>query len=109
MKLEFDAMDWVTIPHLNGGEGSVSAKMFGDAAGKIMISRLPAGASIGLHSHDTSSEINYVVVGTGVTVCNGTQETMEPGSCHYCLKGQQHSIVNTGDQDLVLFTVVPEQ
>lgn len=109
MKLEFDSMDWVTIPHLNGGEGSVSAKLFADPAGKIMVSRLPAGVSIGLHRHDTSSEINYVVSGTGMTVCDGQQETMEPGSCHYCPKGEEHSIANTGDQDLVLFTVVPEQ
>lgn len=109
MKLEFDSMDWVTIPHLNGGEGSVSAKMFADPAGKIMVSRLPAGASIGLHRHHASSEINYVVSGVGVTVCGGTEEAMEPGSCHYCPKGEEHSIQNTGREDLVLFTVVPEQ
>ncbi len=109
MKLEFDAMDWVTIPHLNGGEGSVSAKMFGDAAGKIMVSRLPAGASIGLHRHEDSSEINYVLAGTGKTVCGKEEESMEPGSCHYCPKGEEHSIQNTGAEDLVLFTVVPRQ
>lgn len=108
MKLDFDGMDWIAIPHLNGGEGSVSAKMFGDAAGKIMLSRLPAGASIGLHRHEDSSEINYVISGSGRTVCGGEEEIMEPGSCHYCPKGQQHSIANTGSQDLVLFTVVPQ-
>ena len=31
------------------------------------------------------------------------------GVCHICPKGSEHSIINTGDDDLVLITVVVER
>jgi len=109
MIIDFDQMPAVTIPHLNDGEGAVSAKMYSDPANKVMVSRLPAGASIGMHPHETSSEINYVLSGTGRAVCDGAEEELRPGICQYCSKGSSHCIINTGAEDLVLFTVVPEQ
>lgn len=74
-----------------------------------MISRLPAGASIGVHRHTAGSEVNYVVSGTGRAVCDGVKEELPAGSCHYCLKGSERGISNAGPGDLFLFTVVPEQ
>lgn len=109
MMIDFEAMREATIPHLNGGEGEVSAKMFMDPANKVMLSRLSAGASIGLHVHGTGSEVNYVLSVTGTALCDGEEEALRAGVCHYCPKGSSHSIVNTGGEDLVLFTVVPEQ
>lgn len=109
MLIDFKTMKEVSIPHLNGGESAVSAQMFMDANGKIMLSRLPQGASIGEHRHETSSEVNYVLAGSGIAVCGGAEEPLSPGVCHYCPKGSTHSIINTGTDDLVLFTVVPEQ
>ena len=109
MLIQFDKMKEITIPYLNQGEGAVSAKFFADGNGKIMLSRLPAGASIGLHVHASSSEANYVLSGTGCAVCGGEPEELTPGICRYCPKGASHSIANTGTDDLVLFTVVSEQ
>ena len=31
------------------------------------------------------------------------------GECHYCPKGSTHSIENIGEEDLIIFDVVPEQ
>ena len=107
MKIDWDALTEVQIPGLNGGEGTVSAKMFADSAGKILYSRLPAGASIGLHRHESNCEINYVIAGAGIAVCDGAEEVLQPGVCHYCPPGSAHSIRCTGADDLVLFTVVP--
>lgn len=109
MLIRFDTLQEVTIPRLNGGEGAVSARMFAEPANKIMLSRLAPGTSIGLHTHTTSSEVNYVVSGTGEAACDGQTEPLAPGVCHYCPKGSAHSIRCTGGEDLVLFTVVPEQ
>ncbi len=109
MLINFDEMKEVTIPHLNNGDGAVSAKMYMDGANKIMLSRIPVGASIGLHEHKTSAEINYVISGEGKAICDGAEEELSSGRVHYCPKGSAHSIVNTGDCELVLFTVVPEQ
>ena len=109
MRIGFDAAREVSITHLKGGEGTVTAKMHMDPHNKIMLSRLPAGTSIGMHRHTTSSEINYVLSGAGKALCDGVEEDLTAGVCHYCPKGSAHSIVNTGSEDLVLFTVVPEQ
>ncbi len=53
MLIKFDEIEEVTIPHLNDGAGAVSAKMYMEPSNKIMVSRLPAGASIGMHAHTT--------------------------------------------------------
>lgn len=109
MRIDFNELKEYTIPGMNGGTGAVSAKMFMDAAGKIMISRLPVGASIGEHCQETSSETNYVLSGSGEHTCDGVIESMTEGICVYCPKGSTHSIKNTGNDDLVLFTVVSER
>ena len=109
MLISFEDRAEVTIPHLNQGDGAVSARMYADHHNKIMLSRLEPGSSIGLHTHETSSEINYVLAGTGKALCDGQEERLSPGVCHYCPKGTSHSICNDGDGELLLFTVVPEQ
>lgn len=108
MIIDFDALRTATIPDLNGGEGAVTAAMFMDGSGKIMKSVLPCGTSIGLHTHTTSYELNFVIGGMGKAVCDGKEENLTESMCHYCPKGSAHSIVNTGTEDLVLLTVVPE-
>ena len=109
MLIDFCKSTELTIPNLNGGDGCVIAKAHMDANGKIMISRLPVGSSIGLHQHATSSEINYVLHGVGMAVCNVEEELLTVGTCQYCPKGSSHSIINTGSDELILFTVVSEQ
>lgn len=44
----------------------------------------------------------------GKEICDGKEEILISGVCHYCPKGSSHSIINTGTEDLILFTVVPE-
>ena len=109
MHIDFNELREIIIPHLDGGEGAVSAKMYMNESGKIILSRIPVGASIGSHVQRTSNDINYVLSGTGVAVCDGEEEPLSPGICHYCPRGASHSIVNTGTEELVLFSVVAEQ
>ena len=63
----------------------------------------------GLHSHPTSDDVNFVLLGTGLAICDGQEEPLEPGVCHICKRGSEHSIQNTGEGDLVLLTVVVER
>lgn len=109
MLINFNNLNELVIPNMNGGDGEISARMYMDSAGKIMISRIPVGASIGEHIQKTSNDINFVISGKGKAICNGEEEILLPGVCHYCTKGSFHSIINTGEEDLVLFTVVAEQ
>ncbi len=111
MLIRLDDIKEATIPHLNNGTGAVSARMHMDmeTGAKIMLSRLPAGASIGMHQHPNNSEMNYVLSGMGTAICDGEREALDVGVCHYCKKGSSHSIENDGAEELVLFTVVSAQ
>ena len=53
-----------------------------------------------------------MISGTGKVLCGGACEPLSAGSCHYCPKGHEHSLINDsaeGGEDLVFFAVVPEQ
>lgn len=94
---------------MNDGTGTMSAKMFMDEQEKIIPAKIHPGGSIGLHKHETSDDINYVLSGTGKAICNGQEEVLKAGTCHVCKKGSEHCIANTGEDDLVLLTVVVER
>lgn len=109
MRLDFETMVELAVPGMNGGSGEVRARMHVDGWGKVIRSVLPVGGTIGLHGHPTSVDVNFVVKGRGVAMCDGVEEDLALGVCHVCPQGASHSIANTGDEDLVLLTVVPEQ
>ena len=109
MLIDFAAMEEQVIPHMRGGEKEAAMRIYTDAMGKIMKGRLIHGASIGLHTHETNSEIIYVLEGTGKVLCDGAYELLAAGSCHYCPKGHAHSLINDSAADLIFFAVVPEQ
>ena len=92
---------------MNTGEKTTYARMFVDGNNRIMRGRLEPGASIGLHPHQGSSEIVYVLSGTGKALYDGGEEALAPGGCHYCPEGHTHSLVNDGGEDLIFFAVVP--
>ncbi len=103
MKVEFGAMEETAIPGFKGGEGVTHARMFADGRNRIMRGRLEPGCSIGLHTHEGSSEIVYVLSGTGKALYGGGEERLAPGDCHYCPEGHAHSLVNDGTQTLEFF------
>lgn len=109
MLINFNEIDELTIPGMNGGTGEMAAKMFMDEYGKIIPCRIHAGGSIGSHRHAASDDINYIISGTGKAVCDGNEELLMAGTCHICRKGSEHSIINTGSDDLVMLTVVVER
>lgn len=109
MLIDFNEIKEAMIPGRNGGTGMMSAKMFMDEQGKIIVAKIHSGGSIGLHKHETSDDINYIVSGEGKAVCDGQEEILAAGVCHICKKGSEHSITNTGSDDLVLLTVVVER
>jgi len=106
MLIDFNNMQEIEIEHLDGGEGAIPAKMFMNEYGKVIVSRIPPKCSIGLHCHRSSNDINFVISGTGRALCDGEEEVLTAGTCHYCKIGHEHSIVNTGKEDLVFYTVV---
>lgn len=109
MLLNFNEMKEITMPGMNDGTGTMSAKLYMDEQGKIIPCSIYPGGSIGMHTHETSDDINYILSGTGKAVCDGIVESLSTGTCHICQKGSAHSIENTGEEDLVMLTVVVER
>ena len=73
-----------------------------------MRGKLEPGSSIGLHTHEGSSETIYILSGTGKVLYDGEYEPLSAGSCHYCPQGHAHSLMNDSDGDLIFLAVVPE-
>lgn len=109
MIIDFSSMQKTVIPNFYGGEKETIARMFNDGKNKIMYGKLVGGASIGVHTHETSSEIIYILEGSGKVLFDGEYEALAKGMCHYCPKGHAHSLINDSESDLVFFAVVPEQ
>ncbi len=108
MIIDFNKIDEKVLNNFKGGKKAMVARMFTDDNNKIMISRLERGASVGLHTHETSSEIIYIIKGNGKVLYDGKYERVAEGLCHYCPVGHKHSLINDSSDDLVFFAVVPE-
>ena len=65
MKIEFDKIGTSVLENFKGGEKELSADMFFDGTNRIFKGRLIPGASIGLHTHDDSCEVIFILSGTG--------------------------------------------
>lgn len=109
MLVNFNEIKEITVPGMNGGTETMTARMYMNEGVKIIPCVIHKGGSIGLHTHTTSDDINYVLSGSGKAICDGEQEILSAGCCHICKKGSEHSIINTGDNDLMLLTVVVER
>ncbi|MBQ7113276.1 MAG: cupin domain-containing protein [Clostridia bacterium] len=108
MLIDFNQTDVTVLKNFNGGEKEFRAKMITDKNNRILFGRLIPGASIGMHTHETSSEIIYVLEGSGKMLYDDGEERLVPGLCHYCEKGHRHSFINDGEEDLCFFAVVPQ-
>ena len=97
------------MPNFKGGEGIAWVRMFNDDLNRILMLRIQPGCSIGLHTHETNSEIMHVLSGTARVVMDGQIEYVHAGQTHYCPKGHSHMTEPYGMQELVLLAVVPEQ
>jgi len=97
----------VAQPHFKGGEKELWTKMHADENNKILLGRLKPGATVGLHKHEGSSEIIYVLEGKATVIDDGVPLQILAGEAHYCQEGHSHAVINDGPEDFVFFAVVP--
>ena len=125
MIIDFNKMDVTVLPNFKGGEKEFAANMFFDGTNRIFKGRLIPGATIGMHTHEDSCEVIFILEGHGTIVEIAPQAEAEegststaletsspvgPGDCLYCPKGHTHSLRNTSAEgDLVFYAVVPMQ
>lgn len=106
MQIDFNMIDSITIPGMNSGTGTMSARMYNDDSYRIIPTAIHPGGSIGMHKQESGDDLNYIISGTGKAICNGIEEELKPGVIHICQKESEHSIINTGEEDLVMITIV---
>ena len=109
MVIKFNDIEEKELRAFYGGDGALIANMFVDGKNKILRGKLARGASIGLHRHEPTSEIIFIISGKGKAVCDGVEERLLAGDCHYCPKGSEHCLINVGEEDLCFYAVVPQQ
>jgi len=106
MRIVFDEMENIAVEKFKGGEGVMESRMFFDGKARILYARLKPHSTIGLHAHETNCEIMFFISGRGKALCDGVEEPVGPGICHYCPQGSNHVLINEGEDDLVFYAAV---
>ena len=65
MTIDLNNMDVTVLPNFKGGEKAFAANMFFDGTNRIFKGRLVPGATIGMHTHEDSCEVIFVLEGKG--------------------------------------------
>ena len=106
MIIDFNKLKELTMPGMNDGTGMMAARMYNDENYRIIPTIIHVGGSIGMHVQASGDDLNYILSGKGKAICDGIEEDLKPGIMHICQKGSEHSIINNGDEDLVMLTIV---
>lgn len=106
MIIDFNKLNEITMPCMNNGTGEMTVRMYNDENYRIVPTAIHPGGSIGLHTQNSGDDMNYILSGTGKAVCDGAEEELSAGVMHICPKGSEHTIINTGNDDLVMLTIV---
>lgn len=106
MIIDFNEFKEMTMPGMNNGTGEMTCRMFNDEKYRIIPTVIHPGGSIGLHVQNSGDDLNYIISGEGKAICDGIEESLKHGVMHICPKGSEHTIINTGDEVLVMLTIV---
>ena len=106
MIIDFNKIEELAFPGMNGGTGLMTVRMYNDEKYRIIPTTIHSGGSIGMHRQTSGDDMNYIISGTGKAFCDGVEELLMPGVMHICPQCSEHSIINTGEEDLVMLTIV---
>lgn len=69
------------------------------------VSEIIRGGKSNPHTHDDAEEIFYVVSGNGRIRVGEEEEDIGPGSCVFVAIGNEHQLINNGDETLKIIAV----
>ena len=69
---------------------------------------LEPGQHIGLHQHTGEDELFYVISGRGLVDDGENPQGVVPGDSILTRSGETHSLLNPGEEDLVVLAVIPQ-
>lgn len=98
--------------NMRGGKGNVEIthitdnEILGKSCRLFAQITVKPGDSIGEHQHVGEREIFYFLQGKGIAVDNGKQTEIGPGDVMVTPDQSSHSIINTGEEDLVFMALI---
>ena len=72
---------------------------------QLVVMSLKAGEEIGMEVHNTVDQFFRIEEGKGKVIMNGEEKEFEDGDAIIVPAGTQHNLINTGDEDLKLYTI----
>lgn len=72
---------------------------------QVVLMSIPPGGEIGEEIHGHVDQVLVFVAGSGEAVLEGEQTQVGPGRLVFVPAGTKHNFVNSGDEDLKLYTV----
>ena len=72
---------------------------------QLVVMRLPPGCEIGEEVHDDRDQFFRIEEGEGVIVIDGVENPVEDDIAVIVPAGARHNVINTGGEDLKLYTI----
>lgn len=72
---------------------------------QLVFMSLRPGVEIGSEVHPATTQFIRVEEGTGLAVLNGQEFDLYPGMALFIPAGTEHNVINTGIEDLKLYTL----
>jgi mannose-6-phosphate isomerase-like protein (cupin superfamily) len=72
---------------------------------QVVLMSIPPGGEIGEEVHDNVDQVLVFVAGAGEAILEGKRSPVGPGRLAFVPAGTKHNFVNSGDEDLKLYTV----
>ena len=109
MIIDFLNLPYEDIPHFKDGEGQLHVQMYWDGETRAMHGVLAPGASIGLHRHEANCEILFLLRGHATLLEDGERHSLIAGQATFCPNQHEHSLINTGAEDVEFYAAVIKQ
>src|SRR5215831_20727555 len=109
--VQFADIPWQAHPTIAGVLTKVFENRDSHGLCDALLAQVAPGGKIPWHVHETASETAYVVQGTGTILCapaqgqvdNCQQTALTPSTALTVRSGVWHSVLNTGDEPLIMF------
>ncbi len=78
--------------------------LFTSNTAQLVVMSIKPGEDIGMETHELDQYL-FFVKGSGKAVLNGEESTFSKNDVVVVPRGTEHNFINTGDEDLKLFTI----
>ncbi len=97
-------MQYTSIADMARDNENFRKVLFTNSYSQVVLMSIQPGDEIGLETHDVD-QILYFVDGEARAVVDGEEHFVEPGDIVDVPAGSEHNFINTGSEELKLFTV----